>query len=161
MTRTSTKKTSTKEGHIIIYSDGACSGNQFSNNKGGWGAVLKYGDSVKEIYGGEHNTTNQRMEIIACIKALEQMKTSSLPIVIYSDSAYLVNCMNQQWYKKWETNGWKNMKKKPVENRDLWEQLITLIKKYRIRFQKVEGHTGVELNERADQLARQGIDELP
>jgi ribonuclease HI len=68
--------------------------------------------------------------------------------------------MNQQWYKKWELNGWKNVKKKPVENRDLWERLIVLIKKYRIRFHKVEGHAGVELNERADQLARQGADEL-
>lgn len=146
--------------HIIIYSDGACSGNQFATNKGGWGVVLRYNNSTKEIYGGEHNTTNQRMEITSCIKALEQLKTASIPIIIHSDSAYLVNCMNQQWYKKWQVNGWKNAKKKPVENRDLWERLIALIKKYRVTFLKVEGHKGVELNERADELARLGIEEL-
>ena len=158
MTQASTRKH--KEEHIVIYTDGACSGNQFSHNTGGWGAVMKYKDSTKEIYGGERNTTNQRMEIVACIKALEHMKTVSIHIVIYSDSAYLVNCMNQQWFKKWETNGWKNVKKKPVENRDLWEQLIGLITKFRVHFQKVEGHKGVELNERADTLARMGIDDL-
>jgi len=146
--------------HIIIYSDGACSGNQFKSNSGGWGAVLQYNGTTKEIYGGEHNTTNQRMEITSCIKALEQMKTASIPIAIYSDSAYLVNCMNQQWYKKWQMNGWKNVKKKPVENRDLWERLIELIATYDVSFEKVAGHQGVELNERADELARKGIEEL-
>src|SRR6266849_3670390 len=122
------------EHKIIIYTDGACSGNQFSNNKGGWGAVLKYDDTTKEIYGGEHNTTNQRMELTACIKALEQMKTNKIPIEIYSDSAYLINCIQQEWYKKWEKNGWKNADRKPVENRDLWKKLLALMTKYRIRF---------------------------
>ncbi len=160
MTKTSLRTPKQKEERIIIYTDGACSGNQFSNNKGGWGAVLKYKTTMKEIFGGEHNTTNQRMELTACIKAFEEMKTSNIPIEIYSDSAYLVNCMHQQWYKKWEVNGWKNAGKKPVENRDLWERLIALIKKYRVSFHKVEGHRGVELNERADELARMGIAEL-
>ena len=150
---------SSQQGNIIIYSDGACSGNQFSDNKGGWGAVLKYKHTTKEIYGGERNTTNQRMELTACIRALEQVKTDTIPIDIYSDSAYLVNCIQQQWYKTWEVNGWKTAKKKPVENRDLWEPLVAFMKKYRIRFHKVEGHRGVELNERADELARRGAEE--
>jgi ribonuclease HI len=152
------KKTSRKQDRIIVYTDGACSGNQFSNNNGGWGVVMKYNDTTKELYGGEKNTTNQRMELIACIKALEQMKTTAIPIEIYSDSAYLVNCILQEWYKKWESNGWKNAHKKPVENRDLWERLLELMSKYNVSFHKVEGHRGVELNERADELARMGID---
>ena len=145
---------------IIIYCDGACSGNQFLNNQGGWGAVLRYKDAIKEIYGGERNTTNQRMELTACIKALEQIKKKDISIEIYSDSAYLVNCMQREWYKKWEKTGWKNAHKKSVENKDLWQRLFNALKKYNVRFYKVEGHRGVELNEQADQLAQQGISEL-
>ena len=122
--------------------------------------MLKYKDTMKEICGGDRNTTNQRMELKACIKALEQMKTTTIPIDIYSDSAYLVNCFQQEWYKKWEAYGWKNASKKPVENKDLWKKLLVLMKKYDVRVHKVEGHRGVELNERADELARKGISEL-
>lgn len=145
---------------IIIYCDGACAGNQQRSNLGGWGAVLKYGDHVKELYGGERNTTNNRMELTACIKALEAVKRSDIPIEIYTDSAYLVNCIQQGWYKRWQRNGWKTASGKPVENQDLWQRLLTFLDKYDVTFQKVAGHTGIELNERADELANQGIKEL-
>jgi ribonuclease HI len=126
--------------------------------------VLTYTKSkrnhVKEIFGGDYNTTNQRMELTACIKALEQIKTNTIPIDVYTDSAYIVNCIHQGWYKKWQINGWKAADKRPVENRDLWERLIAFINSFNIKFYKVEGHSGVELNERADMLARKGIEEL-
>jgi ribonuclease HI len=142
---------------IIIYCDGACSGNQSANNVGGWGAVLKYGEKVKEIHGGEHNTSNQRMELTACIRALREIRIGDIPIDIYSDSAYLVNCMNEGWYLTWQKNGWKNVKKRPVENRDLWTELLELMGRHSVRFHKVSGHSGVHWNERADQLAQEGI----
>jgi ribonuclease HI len=144
---------------IIIYCDGACSGNQFKNNVGGWGAVIKYGDHIKKIYGGEHNTSNQRMEITACIKALEMIKKPEIDIEVFSDSAYLVNCIQQKWYEKWIRNGWKTSKKDPVENKDLWMKLLALLPLYKLTFHKVEGHAGNELNELADQLAQKGISE--
>lgn len=142
---------------VIIYCDGACSGNQYRANTGGWGAILKYGDKIKEVYGGEPNTTNQRMELTACIKALEQIRSGGYDIDIYTDSAYLTNCMLQKWYLNWQKNGWKNSKKEPVENRDLWEQLITYLSLHNIAFHKVSAHCGDKLNERADELARLGI----
>ncbi len=150
-----------KRNTIIIYCDGACSGNQFSSNKGGWGVVLNYNDKVKELYGGEVNTSNQRMELAACIKALEEIKKNDIPIEIYTDSAYLVNCINEEWYVNWERNGWKNAKKKPVENKDLWQRLLELLRKYTVTIHKVEGHSGIPLNERADELARMGIASIP
>ncbi len=145
---------------VQIYCDGACSGNQYSANRGGWGAVLLYAGKTKEIYGGEKNTTNQRMELTACIRALEQIKTGGIEIDVYTDSAYLVNCIHQKWYERWQRNGWKNARKEPVENQDLWVRLLDLLSKQRVRFYKVKGHSGVELNERADRLAQRGISEL-
>lgn len=142
---------------IIIYCDGACSGNQHRENAGGWGAILRYGDKAKEIYGGEANTTNQRMELTACIKALEQIKPGGYAVDIFTDSAYLANCILQKWYINWQKNGWKNAKKEPVENRDLWEKIISYLPLHKITFHKVAGHSGDELNERADELARTGI----
>lgn len=144
---------------IIIYTDGACSGNQRKENKGGWGAVLLFNEHMKELKGGELNTTNQRMELTASIKALESLKTNDHPVEIISDSAYLVNCMNQGWYIKWQLNGWRNAKREPVENQDLWEKLIELKKKFNVTFHKVKGHSGDEYNERADKLAREGLKE--
>ena len=142
---------------IIIHCDGACSGNQYRINKGGWGAVLQQGSRVKEIHGGEQNTTNQRMELTACIRALEQVKSGKYGVEVYTDSAYLVNCMQKKWYAAWQRNGWHNAARKPVENRDLWERLLSLASLYTVRFFKVAGHSGNKLNERADELARQGI----
>ena len=146
---------------VIIYCDGACSGNQFKGNRGGWGAVLLYRTEKKEIHGGEKNTTNQRMELTGGIEALERLKGSGVDAEVYSDSAYVVNGMQQKWYERWERNGWLNYRKKPVENRDLWERLLKVARKHNVVFIKVSGHSGVELNERADELARTGISELP
>ena len=144
---------------ITIYCDGACSGNQFRDNAGGWGAILKYGDNVKEIYGSELNTSNQRMELTACIRSLEQLKSLKYEVEVYTDSAYLVNAIHKKWYLNWQKNGWRNSHKQPVENRDLWERLLKLISSRKVAFIKVEGHSGDELNERADSLARKGIEE--
>jgi len=142
---------------IIIYCDGACSGNQYHRNIGGWGAVLLQGRRMKEIHGSERNTTNQRMELAACIRALEQIKSGKYAIEVYTDSAYLVNCMQRKWYATWQRNGWYNASRKQVENRDLWEKLLSLTSLYKVEFIKVAGHSGDKLNERADELARQGI----
>ena len=144
---------------VTIYCDGACSGNQFKSNTGGWAAILKYKDHVKHVSGAESNTTNQRMEITACIKALEQLKPNGIKVEVYSDSAYLVNCIIQGWYKTWQKNGWKNAAKKPVENRDLWEKLLGLLSQYEVNFHKVQGHSGNSQNELADTLARKAIEE--
>ncbi|MBS4535460.1 ribonuclease HI [Clostridium sp. D2Q-14] len=146
---------------IIIYTDGACSGNQNINNIGGYGAVLIYKKNKKEIYGGEKNTTNNRMELKAPIEALKIVKKYNIPIEIYTDSAYLCNCINQKWYVKWRKNGWINSKKKVVENKDLWQELLSLIDRFQeIKFIKVKGHSGIELNEKADQLANKGMEEI-
>ncbi|MBN1979982.1 MAG: ribonuclease HI [Chitinivibrionales bacterium] len=145
---------------ITIYCDGACSNNQSKTNVGGWGAVLLFNDKRKEIFGGQRDTTNQRMELTACIKALESLKTSKYNVAIFSDSAYLVNCINKKWYIKWQENGWMNSQKQPVENQDLWKQLLLLYARYTVTVNKVAGHSGHPLNERADFLARQGIAEL-
>lgn len=146
---------------IVIYTDGACSGNQNKENIGGYGAVLMYKDNKKEIFGGEINTTNNRMELKACIEALKALKRRDIPIVVYTDSAYLCNCINQKWYEKWRTNGWINSKKDPVENKELWQELLDLFEGFEnIRFLKVKGHSGVEYNELADALANKGMEEL-
>lgn len=148
-----------KKEKIIIYCDGGCSGNQFGSNRGGWGAVMKYKDHTKEIYGGEKNTINQKMELTAAIKALEQVKSKDIDVEIYTDSAYLVNCMLQKWYIRWQENGWINSKKEPVANKELWTRLLELKGKHKVTFHKVAGHSGDELNELADQLAGKGIEE--
>jgi len=146
---------------IIIYTDGACSGNQHKENVGGYGAILIYGDHKKEIYGGERNTTNNKMELKAPIEALKLINKDNIPIEIYTDSAYLCNCINQKWYVNWRKNGWVNSKKKPVENKALWVELLDLIDGFNnIKFIKVKGHSGVELNEKADQLANKGMEEI-
>jgi ribonuclease HI len=153
-------KLTSKVNVITIYCDGACSGNQFGKNRGGWGAILTYKGRIKELHGGERNTTNQRMEITACIKALEQLKKNDIPVEIHSDSAYLVSCMKEKWYRQWEKNGWNTVKKQPVENKDLWMRLLDLVAQLNVKFLKVHGHSGVKLNEQADKLARLGIHEL-
>lgn len=142
---------------IKIYTDGACSGNP---GPGGWGAVLIYKDQKKEIYGGEHQTTNQRMELQAVISALDSVKVTGWDISVYSDSAYVVNAFQQKWIEKWQRNGWKNSKKEAVANQDLWLQLLLLMDKNRVFMEKVKGHAGNVYNERCDVLARQAISEL-
>lgn len=139
---------------VIIYTDGACSGNP---GPGGWGAVLLFGDKSKEISGGEKETTNQRMELKAVIEALKVLKVNDWDVIVYSDSAYIVNAFQQKWIDRWQVNGWKNSKKEPVANRDLWEELLELMQKNRVQIKKVKGHAGIEYNERCDELARSGI----
>jgi len=138
---------------IIIYTDGACSGNP---GPGGYGAVLRYGEHEKEISGGEPATTNQRMEMQAAISALGQLK-EPCQVTLHSDSAYLVNAFKDSWFDKWRQNGWKNSKKEAVANRDLWEQLLELARIHQISWVKVKGHADDELNNRCDQLARAAI----
>jgi ribonuclease HI len=143
---------------IIIFSDGSCE--VHSRKIGGWGAVLIYKDIKKEICGGEYNTTNNRMEIKACIEALNIIKTTHIPIEIYSDSEYVVKCFLEGWYRKWLLNGWKSSKSK-VKNVDLWKELIELVERQdNIQFFKVKAHVGIELNELADNLANIGLEKL-
>lgn len=139
--------------HVIIYTDGACSGNP---GPGGWAAILQYGDTSKEISGGEQSTTNQRMEIRAVLEALRCLK-QPCDVTIYSDSAYVINCFRQKWHVNWRRNGWKNAKGDPVQNRDLWEALFAEAERHQICFEKVKGHAGVALNERCDELARRAV----
>ncbi|WP_202081492.1 ribonuclease HI [Caldalkalibacillus salinus] len=134
---------------VKIYTDGACSGNP---GPGGWAAVLLYGEHRKEIYGGHEHTTNQRMELQAAIEALNALK-SPCQVNLYSDSAYMVNCFKQGWYKNWVRNNWKNSKGKPVENQELWKQLLELVDQHDVTFVKVKGHADDELNNRCDELA--------
>lgn len=145
---------------IIIYCDGGCRGNQNTENVGGWGAVLKYKDKVKEIHGGQLNTTNNIMELTAAIKSLESLKSNNIPVEVYIDSAYVVNGMNE-WIKGWIAKGWRKSNKKQVENKELWIKLKEVSdKQLNIKFLKVAGHSGVELNELADQLANKAMDKL-
>ena len=142
---------------ITIYTDGACSGNP---GPGGWGAVLLFKDQKKEIRGGEPQTTNQRMELQAVIEALRALKVKGWDITVYSDSAYVVNAFQQKWLDKWQQNGWRNSKKEPVANQDLWQELLRLTSLNRVKILKVKGHGGDLYNERCDELARQAIKEL-
>lgn len=138
---------------VVVYTDGACSHNP---GPGGWAAVLIYNEYQKEISGGEKETTNNRMELTAVIKALEALK-EPCRVKVHSDSAYIVNCFLQKWYVKWERNGWMTSGKKPVENKDLWQRLLQLMKKHEVEFIKVKGHSDVELNNRCDELARAAV----
>lgn len=134
---------------VEIYTDGACSGNP---GPGGWGAILLYGEHRKELSGGEPETTNNRMELTAVIEALKVLK-EPCKVKLYSDSAYVVNCFQQGWYRNWKRNGWVNSKKQPVENQDLWKKLLDLLKHHQVEFVKVKGHSDNELNNHCDFLA--------
>ncbi len=130
---------------IRIYTDGGCSGNQSDENIGGWGAILEYGDYRKEFHGGELNTTNNRMEMKALIAALSALKKEELELEIFSDSSYLMNCFREKWYVSWRKNGWKNSKKEPVENRELWEELLRLLERQgKAEFFRVKGHVNLK-----------------
>jgi ribonuclease HI len=130
-----------KEKSIIkIYPDGACSGNQFESNTGGWGVVLEYEGHIKELHGYEFNTTNNRMEITALIEGLSALTKKGYETWVFSDSSYLIDCLRKRWYEKWQVNGWMNANKKPVENKDLWEKLIVFLPDYDFRFFLIKGH---------------------
>lgn len=141
---------------VDLYTDGACSGNP---GAGGYGAILIYRGIEKEISGGEHSTTNNRMEIFAVIAGLRCLK-ESCDVTIYSDSAYTVNAFNEGWIQGWKTNGWKKADGKPVLNADLWLELLSLMEPHEIRFVKVKGHADNEYNNRCDALARAAIKKL-
>ena len=141
---------------VIIYTDGACSGNP---GPGGWGAILMYKGAKKEISGGMKNTTNNIMEITAVIEALKCLKVES-DVQVYSDSAYTVNAFNQGWIYNWMKNGWKTANKEPVKNKELWQELYALTKKHKVEFIKVKGHADNEFNNRCDEMARNAIQNL-
>lgn len=138
---------------IEIFTDGACTGNP---GPGGWGALLSYSGTEKEIFGGERSSTNNRMELMAAIKALEILKRPSI-IRLSTDSVYLKDGITK-WIHKWQANGWKTANKKPVKNIDLWKRLVEVANPHEIEWLWVKGHAGDPGNERADALARLGIE---
>lgn len=137
-----------------IYTDGGCTS---GGGTGGWAAIVYEGSNSRKLPGAEMDTTNQRMEIRAAIEGLKSLKSPS-NVRLYSDSAYLINCMNEGWYKKWRENGWKTSAKKPVQNADLWRKLLELLKTHNIEWCKVKGHSGVPANEYCDLLVKRAIE---
>ena len=134
---------------VILYTDGACSGNP---GPGGWGALLIWNGKEKELSGGEPNTTNNRMEMRAVIEGLKALN-KSCHVKIHSDSALIVNTFNKGWIDNWQKKGWKKADKKPVENRDLWEDMLKAMQPHNVEWIKVKGHSGHVLNDRVDALA--------
>jgi ribonuclease HI len=139
---------------ITIYTDGACSGNP---GPGGWGAVLTSGKHEKEIFGGEKDTTNNRMELTAAIKALQIIKQKS-HVDLYTDSTYVRDGITK-WIFNWKKNGWKTANKKPVKNADLWQELDLSIAQHEVHWHWVKGHAGDVGNEKADSLALKGVEQ--
>ena len=144
------------ESTVTIFTDGACRGNP---GPGGWGALLQVGATEKELWGGEPNTTNNRMELTAVIRALEALKRL-VAVRIHIDSQYVQKGISQ-WIHNWKKNGWRTSDKKPVKNADLWQRLDILSSQHDVAWIWVKGHAGHPGNERADKLANRGIDELP
>ena len=138
---------------VIIYTDGACSGNP---GPGGWGSILMYKGNKKEISGGKEDTTNNVMELTAVIEGLKLLKFPC-KVKLYSDSAYVVNAFTQKWIYGWLKNGWVNSSKEPVKNKELWQELYDLTKVHEVEFIKVKGHSDNEFNNRCDELARNAI----
>ena len=134
---------------VILYTDGACSGNP---GPGGYAAILIYNNIEKEVVGGQKDTTNNKMEIMAVIKGLEMLK-ESCEVEVYSDSAYVVNSIEKGWIYSWRKNGWKKADKKEVKNIELWERLLKQLEIHKVTFNKVKGHAQDELNNRCDKLA--------
>lgn len=141
---------------VIIYTDGACSGNP---GPGGWGSILMYKETKKEISGAKENTTNNVMELTAVIEGLKLLKFPC-KVKLYSDSAYVVNAFNQKWIYGWLKNGWKNASKEPVKNKEFWQELYDLTKVHEVEFIKVKGHSDNEYNNRCDEMARNAIKTL-
>ncbi len=139
--------------NVQIWTDGACSGNP---GPGGWGALLRFGDNEKELEGGEFNTTNNRMELTAAIEALNALK-EPCSVDLYTDSQYVKGGMTG-WVAGWKKNGWKTSNKKPVKNVELWQQLDEAVARHDVNWHWVKGHAGHEENERADELARSGME---
>ena len=142
------------ENLIAVYTDGACSGNP---GPGGWGTIIIRDNQETELAGYEANTTNNRMELTAVIQGLSALADTTLPVTVYTDSQYVVNAINQHWIDNWQVKGWINASKKPVANRDLWEEIIALNLKYNPTYIWVKGHSTNEYNNRCDALAVQAI----
>jgi ribonuclease HI len=140
---------------VSIFTDGACRGNP---GPGGWGALLRHGGHERELHGGEARTTNNRMELMAAIQALEALR-EPCEVTLVTDSEYLRKGITE-WLANWKKRGWKTASKKPVANADLWQRLDAATQRHRIQWQWVRGHSGHAENERADELANRGIDEL-
>ena len=141
---------------VIIYTDGACSGNP---GPGGWGSILMYKNNIKEISGALKDTTNNVMELTAVIEALRLLKFKC-DVKLHSDSAYVINAFNQKWIYGWIKNGWKNSNKELVKNKELWEELYSLTKIHNVEFIKVKGHADNKYNNRCDEMARNAINTL-
>jgi ribonuclease HI len=140
---------------VVIYTDGACSGNP---GPGGWGVVLRWNGTQKELHGGDAQTTNNRMELMAAIQALEALHRPSR-VQLHTDSTYLLNGITK-WITAWQRNGWRTSARKPVKNEDLWRRLVEAMNGHEVSWLWVKGHAGEEGNERADALARLGIEEV-
>jgi len=141
---------------IEIYTDGACRGNP---GPGGWGALLVFGDAEKELFGAEADTTNNRMELLAAINALENLKSDRYPVILTTDSRYVMDGITK-WLEGWKRRNWKTASRQPVKNEDLWRRLDELASRYDIEWRWVRGHSGHAENERVDALANRAIDEL-
>lgn len=146
---------SVASGEVIVHTDGACSGNP---GPGGWGVILEWNDHRRELKGGEPHTTNNRMELMAAIMALETLKRPCT-VHVHTDSQYLRDGITK-WIFSWKRNGWKTADKKPVKNQDLWQRLEAATHKHKIHWKWIKGHSGHEENERADELANRAIDEM-
>ena len=142
--------------HVDIYTDGACRGNP---GKGGWGAILVYQGNEKELSGGEAETTNNRMELMAAISALEALK-EPCEVTLTSDSKYMIDSIEKGWARSWQAKGWRKADKSPALNPDLWERLLGLLDVHRVTFVWVRGHNGHPYNERCDTLATTFADSL-
>lgn len=130
---------------IELFCDGACKGNQDEKNSGGYGALLIYAEHEKEISGGALDTTNNVMEMRAMLEGLRAIKRDDLPVVVYSDSAYVTSGLKEKWYENWRRNGWKTSAKKPVENKELWEELLAQVERFEdISFRKIKGHLSTQ-----------------
>lgn len=146
-----TEETKAPQQTVIIFTDGACLGNP---GPGGYGAVLLHGDERREFSGGRKLTTNNRMELLACIVALEELAEPSV-VSITTDSRYVHDAIEKRWLASWQKKGWVNAERKPVKNQDLWLRLLPLLSRHKVKFSWVRGHTGHPENERCDVLARQ------
>ena len=141
---------------VSIWTDGACS---YNPGPGGWAAILQYGKAEKVLSGGKNETTNNVMELTAVVEGLKALK-EKCSVILYSDSAYVVNAVEQGWLHNWKANGFRTADKKPVKNRELWEELDALLSEHAVKFIKVKGHADNEYNNRCDSIARSEVEKL-